>query len=164
MRLIAHRANFDGDNTNENSPVKVQQALARGFDVEIDIWYNIYTNSLSLGHDFGQWPVSLQWLREYADNLWLHCKNIEAMHFFRQQDLCFNWFWHENDSYTLTSKGFIWTFPGKEITPSCVMVMPEGYLFPNGIKKPEDWLIVKQYATCSGAFAVCSDCLNMYNK
>jgi len=31
-------------------------------------------------------------------------------------------FWHQNDNYTITSKGFIWTFPGKPITKQSVIV------------------------------------------
>jgi hypothetical protein len=162
LKLIAHRANFNGDQFNENSPTKVQEAVAKGFDVEVDIRYNIYTNSWHLGHDFAQWPVTLEWITAFAEVLWIHCKNIEAMHYFQERQLNLNWFWHENDSYTLTSKGFIWTFPGRRVTPLCVIVMPELYLSPAGIVNDVNWNSVKQYVTQSGAFAVCSDCLTMY--
>ena len=29
-------------------------------------------------------------------------------------DKTFNYFWHQNDKFTLTSKGYIWTFPGNK--------------------------------------------------
>ena len=35
------------------------------------------------------------------------------------------YFWHQEDDYTLTSNGFIWTYPGKVLTDNSVMVLPE---------------------------------------
>ena len=32
------------------------------------------------------------------------------------------YFWHERDSYTLTSKNFIWTFPNKLVVEKSVIV------------------------------------------
>ena len=37
----------------------------------------------------------------------------------------FNFFWHQQDDFTLTNRGYIWTYPGKCITPMSIMVMPE---------------------------------------
>ena len=39
----------------------------------------------------------------------------------------FNYFWHQNDDYTLTSKNNIWSYPGKIYTNNNVIVMPEWY-------------------------------------
>jgi hypothetical protein len=36
-----------------------------------------------------------------------------------------NIFWHQEDNFTLTSQGYIWTYPGKQLTKNSVMVMPE---------------------------------------
>ena len=41
--------------------------------------------------------------------MWIHCKNLEACCCLHKSDL--NWFWHENDRVTLTSKKFIWSYP-----------------------------------------------------
>ena len=38
-----------------------------------------------------------------------------------------NCFWHQNDDITLTSKGYIWTYPGKQPIQSSIAVMPELY-------------------------------------
>jgi len=37
-------------------------------------------------------------------------------------------FWHQEDDVTLTSKGYIWTYPGKDLTENSIVVMPEKYL------------------------------------
>ena len=33
-----------------------------------------------------------------------------------------DYFWHQEDDFTLTSKGFVWTFPGKEVGVKSVLV------------------------------------------
>ncbi len=33
-----------------------------------------------------------------------------------------NFFWHENDKYTLTSKNFIWTYPGEKTGGNSIIV------------------------------------------
>ena len=37
----------------------------------------------------------------------------------------YNYFWHQDDDYTLTSKKYIWAYPGKSYTHNTVIVMPE---------------------------------------
>ena len=37
-----------------------------------------------------------------------------------------NFFWHEQDAYSLTSLGFIWTHQQRPFTAQCVMVDCEG--------------------------------------
>ena len=34
-------------------------------------------------------------------------------------------FWHQEDDVTLTSRGFIWTYPGKPLTSKSICVKPE---------------------------------------
>ena len=36
-----------------------------------------------------------------------------------------NFFWHENDTITLTSKKNIWAFPGKQPIQRSIAVLPE---------------------------------------
>ena len=37
-------------------------------------------------------------------------------------------FWHQNDDYTLTSQGLIWTYPKKLLYLNSICVLPElGY-------------------------------------
>ena len=36
-----------------------------------------------------------------------------------------NWFWHEQDTLTLTSYGYVWAYPGKQPIKSSIAVMPE---------------------------------------
>jgi len=129
MRIIAHRANLDGSNPlTENSPEQIDKAISMGFDVEIDIRYDITTQTLHLGHDDPEYQITWYWLGSRRDHLWIHCKNLEALSEFSRATSGFNYFWHQNDFYTLTSTNKIWTYPGHPYTSRSVIVMPETYM------------------------------------
>jgi len=143
MILIAHRGNIIGPNLErENSPSYIQEALEQGFAVEIDVWCE--EGKYFLGHDAPQYPIEVDFLRN--EKLWCHAKNFEAL----KKMLCHNihCFWHQEDSYVLTSKGHIWAYPCKEVGESTICVMPEqcGY--------DEDELFL--------CFGICSDYIERY--
>jgi hypothetical protein len=126
MKLIAHRGNIDGPNRlEENKPEYIENAISVGFDVEIDVWYNTNENNFYLGHDSPQYIVTQNWLELYINKLWIHCKNLESLYHFVNTTNGYNYFWHQQDDFTLTSKNYIWTYPGKSYTKSSVIVMPE---------------------------------------
>lgn len=123
MILISHRGNVDGKNTEkENHPTYIDEAINAGYDVEIDVW--MIEGTLHLGHDEPQYGISQHWLNERADKLWIHCKNVEAMEWFNLIG-GFNYFWHEEDTMTLTSHGCMWVYPGKQPIQRSIAVMPE---------------------------------------
>lgn len=123
MILISHRGNIDGAQpTEENKPDYIDQAIHCGFNVEVDIW--AVDSDLYLGHDEPQYLVTQNWLNERVDKLWIHCKNIAAIEWFYTVGT-FNYFWHQEDTLTLTSKGHIWAYPGKQPIYNSIAVMPE---------------------------------------
>lgn len=147
MKIIAHRGNIDGPNPLiENSLEVIDNAISMGFDVEIDIRYDILTKSLYLGHDNPQYAVDWYWLAKRQNNLWIHCKNIEALYEFSYSTSGFNYFWHQNDNYTLTSKEYIWTFPGYPYTNKSIIVMPENYITE---EKFSDIIAYNCYGICT---------------
>lgn len=120
MKFIAHRGLIDGpDKFLENSINQIEMAIEKGFDVEVDVWY--IENEFYLGHDSPLYKISGRFLKR--SSVWAHAKNIEALIEMKTQG--FHCFWHQNDDYTITSNGFIWTYPGKAIKYPCVLVMPE---------------------------------------
>jgi hypothetical protein len=124
MVLISHRGNLIGSNPErENSQDYIQEALDKGFNVEVDVW--ILDNKIYLGHDGPQYCINKTWLYLHKNNLWIHCKNIEAIIYFSSKLKLFNYFWHENDTLTLTSKKYIWAYPGKQPIKNSIAVMPE---------------------------------------
>lgn len=125
MILIAHRGNTNGHNLLENEPSYIDLAISKDFDVEIDIWF--VNHELFLGHDEPQYKVNFKWLVDRISKLWVHCKNVEAIIFFKDSQYVFNYFWHESDTLTLTSHNHIWVYPSKQPIQNSIAVMPETY-------------------------------------
>ena len=124
MIIIAHRANIEGPNKNsENKINSIRSCIEKGFDVEIDI--RLKNGQLYLGHDYPEEIITIKELNSIKKNSWIHCKNLKAISFFNEIDEEFNYFWHQKDYYTLTSKGFIWTYPGRDLSKKSICVMPE---------------------------------------
>lgn len=146
MILIAHRGNINGPNPQtENTTKCIDYAIKLGYDVEIDIWYN--SNKLFLGHDYPQYEIPLHYLSDRKNHLWIHCKNLEALEFFNiLNDIELNYFWHENDKFTLTSKSYIWALPGTQPVKYSIAVLPE--------------LHNESLSSCIG---ICSDFISKYS-
>ena len=119
MILISHRGNINGKNPElENSQSYCQNAIDAGYNVEIDIWY---TDTWWTGHDMPQYSVNPDFFLK--EEVWCHAKNIEAL--YRLQEMKAHCFWHQRDAVTLTSKGYLWTYPIEELTPNSICVLPE---------------------------------------
>tara|TARA_R100001163_G_C5019802_1_gene162925 strand:- start:299 stop:742 length:444 start_codon:yes stop_codon:yes gene_type:complete len=127
MILISHRGNMTGPQPEEeNSPEYITKALKK-YDVEVDVWY--VKGKWYLGHDHPLYPVDFEFLKQKG--LWCHAKNIDSLYELIQSDPEVNCFWHQEDDTTLTSLGFLWTYPGKKLTPKSIAVMPEKKKFKN---------------------------------
>ena len=119
MKIISHRANLNGPNTStENSISAINVVLYHGFDVEIDVWYK--NNNWYLGHDKPQYLINESFLQN--KKLWCHAKNLDAFSLMLKNKKI-NCFWHQNDDFTLTSKGYIWTYPNKDAKDNSVIVL-----------------------------------------
>ena len=119
MILISHRGNLNGKCGEENHPDHIDMALAQGFDVEIDVWKVL--DEYYLGHDEPQYKVSMKFLKN--EKLWCHAKNIEALYDMNKEGV--HCFWHQTDDVTLTSKGYLWTYPEKGLTKNSIAVLPK---------------------------------------
>ena len=126
MILIAHRGNITGKNPEkENEPSYILDAINKGFDVEIDVWY--VNNTFFLGHDKSQYEIDVEFL--FNDKIWCHAKNIDALYeMIKYSDI--HCFWHQTDDVTLTSKGYLWTFPGNKLTKNSISVKPAHNIDP----------------------------------
>ena len=142
-KTIAHRANIGGPNPEvENKPEQIDKCIDQGYDVEIDLRIDESTKTLWLGHDTPDYKVTWYWLAQRLRNLWIHCKDyntlVELSSHETSKDNGFdipaggcNFFWHQEDDYTLTSNNIIWAYPGKPDNLkdsrllNTVLVMPE---------------------------------------
>lgn len=121
MKIIAHRGNIAGRNPKyENHPDYILDAIHAGYEAEIDVWWK--DGRWFLGHDSPEYSTSSSFLEN--KKLWCHAKNFEALEIMLKNSKI-HCFWHQKDDYTMTSQGYIWTYPGKTIGASSVIVKPE---------------------------------------
>tara|TARA_B100001996_G_C18338764_1_gene469328 strand:+ start:152 stop:595 length:444 start_codon:yes stop_codon:yes gene_type:complete len=141
MKLIAHKGNVNGPNpSTENTPQQIEWCIENGYDVEIDVRYNVEKDKFYLGHDESKYEINWWWLAGKLEHLWIHCKDLTTLHEFTSNTSGYNYFWHQGDDYTLTSQGQIWASSGKPYKDDTVIV----------IENPED---VKEY----DCYGICSD-------
>ena len=140
MIKIAHRGNTEGPKPEyENQPSYITNALKLGYNVELDVW--LIDNDLFLGHDNPEYAVNIEFLRN--KKFWCHCKNIDALQYLLRENI--RCFYHDIDDATLTSDGYIWTYPGSPTNKKSICVMPER----------NDWNIPTDVA------GFCSDYMNI---
>ena len=124
MVLISHRGNINGKfESYENEPNYIDLAINQGYDVEVDVWY--IDGLIYLGHDKPQYGVDFRWIHDRVNKLWIHCKNVESVVYFKECSYDVNYFFHQEDTLTLTSKNDIWAYPGKQPIKNSIAVMPE---------------------------------------
>lgn len=122
MILISHRGNLNGPEPNlENNPKYIELALNFGYDVEIDIRY--VDGEYFLGHDFPQYKVTKKFVEN--QNFWVHCKDYTTLLHFTLNHRNLNFFYHTDEDYVLTSKQYIWAYPGKYGLNNTIAVLPE---------------------------------------
>lgn len=120
MILISHRGNINGRIIDhENRPDYVEDTIRLGFDVEVDVWFK--DGEFYLGHDEPQYEVDYKFL--INEKLWCHAKNIDAV--LEMKKYVIHYFWHEEDTIALTSKNYVWAYPGKQPIKRSIAVMPE---------------------------------------
>jgi len=123
MKIISHRGNLNGPNScKENDPAWIEYVISLGYDVEVDLWYD---GGFYLGHDKPEYKINKNWLIKNAKFLWIHCKNEKVLFEISRMGSQYNYFWHQKDDYTLTSKSFIWVYPNKKLLKYSICVLPE---------------------------------------
>lgn len=141
MIFISHRGNINEKNPElENRPDYILKALENGYECECDVWKK--DENWFLGHDEPQYEVSSDFLNHKG--LWIHAKNYEALAELIENFHHVNFFSHDKDPYTITSKGYIWAYPGQNLhLGKTICVMPELAKYTKEEKKQ--------------AFGICSD-------
>ena len=141
MILIAHRGNTNGPNPSmENNPEYINTAISMGFDAEVDVW--LIDGKFFLGHDEPKYETDRYFLSR--SGLWCHAKNIDALSSMIMAGI--HCFWHQEDNYTLTSKGYIWSYPGSTLSPNSINVLPE---WSNEINKLKFLKTDEVYGICT---------------
>ena len=141
MIKIAHRGNTRGPKPElENKPEYIFDAIQDGFEVEIDIWFQD-GEGFFLGHDYPKYKIDEDFIGAVNPHVWFHCKDLLSLEKFINDYSHARFFWHQEDSFTLTSSKHIWTYPGKEIVSNTILVHLEEF--------NEDDFETKPFAICS---------------
>ena len=142
MKLISHRGNICGPNPSwENDPSRIVAVLEKGYDVEIDVWR--VGKQWFLGHDFPLHKISFEYLMN--DALLCHAKNLSALDGMLQNKDT-HCFWHQDDYYTITNRGYIVSYPGYAIGDNTICMKPE----------------MHTESSLENCYAVCSDYVEEY--
>jgi hypothetical protein len=148
MIFIAHRGNIKGSlSGRENQPSYIEEALNKGYDVEVDVWY--YGNGedeFLLGHDAPDYPIQKSFLMR--NHIWCHAKNVFTLE--KLLELNAHCFFHDFDDCVLTSRNKIWVYPGKKLVKGCVAVLPENANYE-----------IKDLKNC---LAICTDNVEKYKE
>jgi len=140
MILVSHRGNINGRiPERENEPKYIEKTMQQGFEVEVDVWY--INHKLYLGHDKPNHMVPNEFLKK--KQILFHAKNKEALFYLKEQGA--HVFWHQDDKYTMTSKGLIICHPFSDPIPGSLFMLPE--------------LENREYDNC---YAICSDFIINY--
>jgi hypothetical protein len=106
IQFIAHRGNITGpEPTFENRIEYLLHAYDTCGGIECDI--QMHNGQLYFGHDDPQEIVSPDLIMQ--DNWFCHAKDLDSLS--ALLELGAHTFWHQKDTVTLTSKGFIWCYP-----------------------------------------------------
>ena len=139
VKYIAHRGNTQGPQPSFENTIEYLRSAYQDYDVEIDLIG--HKGTLCLGHDEPQQPAPLDFVQ--SEGVWCHAKNYETLNVLTKIDC--HYFWHQEDDYTITSKGYIWVYPRKPPIDNSISVLPEDFKI-----------------NTSKCFGICTDHLNRY--
>ena len=140
MIFISHRGNIYGPNVQlENTEGYIEKARKKYF-VEIDVWK--IKDSWWLGHDGPEQATNEDFISQKG--LLLHAKNLEA--FKTMLELELHCFWHQEDFYSLTSRGLIIGYPGYAAGNNVICMKPE----------------LISMDTIADCYAICSDYVGIF--
>ena len=105
MNKIAHRGNMAGEKPSQENTRPYIMKAALSHYVEVDVWFE--DGTFWLGHDGPENKIDAAFLEN--ERLFCHAKNVAALH--KMLSLGIHCFWHEKDTVTLTSRGFVWKYP-----------------------------------------------------
>ena len=144
MILISHRGNLNGLNPErENTKEYVQEAINRGYQVEIDI--RAKNDLLFFGHDTPDREVDQSWLCERREFLWIHCKDFDSLSMLIDSNL--RTFFHEKESYSIISNKLIWAHDLSKFNSRCIIPLLSEEQVVSWRQQP--------------VFGICSDFINI---
>tara|TARA_X000000950_G_C13852748_1_gene635255 strand:- start:1099 stop:1635 length:537 start_codon:yes stop_codon:yes gene_type:complete len=129
--VIAHRGLLEGPAKNlENNPENIIFNIKNYPNLFNEVDINIVKDAIYTGHDKPTYKIDLEFILNNKTNLILHIKKLDYDSAYTIDTLlelyesC-HCFCHEEDNFTITNKGLIWSHPKMGINKNTVCVMPE---------------------------------------
>lgn len=147
MKFISHRGNINKTDNCDSQIKQIEDIINfTDYDIEIDV-RKVNPGAVGLGHNHIGDIVSIEDLFKLKDRLWVHSKDIST--FLLMQKCGFNTFIHDFDDCALTTKGYLWIYPGVTIEgDKSIAVLPEE-IKPKNLEK---------------AYAICTDDVLFWEK
>lgn len=131
FKLIAHRGLLHGPSIElENNIKNIENNIKKYPQIinELDIWVD--SDLIYIGHDKTNQHVDLEVLHEYSKNLILHIKGIDfssikSINLLNSIREGFHFFSHQDDDFTITNKGWVWSHPRRGFVKNTICVLPE---------------------------------------
>ena len=154
MKYISHRGYSRGkfkeiNEPDENSVQLIEKRLDEGYDVETDVF--MLNGHIFLGHDYPTYEISIDFLnnKDNREHIIWHLKNPEALSHFNYYPDKYHFFWHEDDSYTLSSWGIPIIYPGRAAVKNGLLMKAEYFVLPE---------------ISFGIYGICSDYISYYKE
>lgn len=121
MNIISHRGNINGKIVDkENSPNYIDAAIRSGYQVEVDVRFAY--GCFWLGHDTRQYKITKSWIIKRCNDIWYHCKNLDAAIELKKMNANIKYFCHAKDSYVITSTFHFWVHDLKlKLNNDCII-------------------------------------------
>ena len=129
MIIISHRGLINGPNKEkENLIYEIKKNIFKYPSIlfEIDIW--LKNKKIFIGHELSSSSLDLKELVEFKNKFILHIKYIDNYSKYLIDEIVeqkFHFFCHDNDDFTITSKGWPWIHPKRGIIENTICVLPE---------------------------------------
>ena len=131
LMVIAHRGLLEGPSKKlENNPENIFYNIKNYPKLFNEIDINFVNDAIYTGHDKPTYKVDLQFILNNKNKLILHIKRLDydSPYAFdtllKLYETC-HCFCHEEDNFTITNKGLIWSHPKMGLNKNTVFVMPE---------------------------------------
>ena len=131
MIIISHRGLINGPNKKiENSFTELKKNIEKykSLIFELDIW--LKNNDLFLGHDFPDKRIAIENLIPLKEKIIIHIKFIDNNSKEILEQIFYNkfhYFCHQDDAFTITSKGWPWIHPNYGLKRNSICVLPENF-------------------------------------
>ena len=131
FKVIAHRGLLHGPSIElENNIENIENNIKKYPYIinELDIWLD--SDLIYIGHNEAARQIDLDILSNYSKNLILHIKginfeSIKSIYLLKSIGEKFHFFSHQDDDFTITNHGWVWSHPKKGFVKNTICVLPE---------------------------------------